>query len=186
MLVLKSTSFLSKLKCSKGFTLVELMIVVAIIGILAAASIPAFSRWMADSRTRTAAESLQSALRLAQTEAVQRSRKVEFYLTNASPALSAASSTSGKNWVMQTLAPGTTTAETYLQGGIFVTADSTVAISAGSAKATFNSLGRANPVTYTLTNSGGNRKLNVVLNTGGGLRMCDPDKTRSASNPDGC
>ena len=185
MLVLNSNT-LRKFKCAKGFTLVELMIVVALIGILAALSVPAFSRWVADTHTRTVAESLQSSLRLAQTEAVQRSRKVEFYLTNASPALSAASSTSGKNWVMQTLAPGTTTAETYVQGGMFVATGSTVAISASSAIATFNSLGRANPVTYTLTNSKGNRKLNVVLNTGGGLRMCDPDKTRSASNPDGC
>lgn len=162
------------------------MIVIAIIGILAAVSVPAFSRWVADSRTRTVAESLQSTLRLAQTEAVQRSRKVEFYLTNANPAMSASANTAGRNWVMQTLAPGSTTAETYIQGGTFVTSGSTVAISAGSAKATFNSLGRANPFTYTLTNTSGNRALNVVLNSGGGLRMCDPQKTRSASNPDGC
>jgi type IV fimbrial biogenesis protein FimT len=173
-------------KSSFGFTLIELLITVALIGILAALSVPAFGKWVANSHTRTVAESLQSSLRLAQTEAVQRSRKVEFYLTNASPALSATSSTAGKNWVMQTLSPGTTTAETYVQGGIFVTNSSSVAISASSTKATFNSLGRANPVTYTLTNSKGDRNLNVVLNTGGGLRMCDPDKTRSASNADGC
>jgi type IV pilus assembly protein PilA len=41
-----------------GFTLVELMIVVAIIGILAAVAIPAFSRYVKKSRTAEASQTL--------------------------------------------------------------------------------------------------------------------------------
>ncbi len=45
-------------KFSSGFTLVELMIVVAIIGILAAVAIPAFSKYIKRSKTAEAAGSL--------------------------------------------------------------------------------------------------------------------------------
>ena len=45
-------------KHNAGFTLVELMIVVAIIGILAAVAIPAFSRYIKKSRTAEATQTL--------------------------------------------------------------------------------------------------------------------------------
>jgi len=41
---------LIKMKESKGFTLVELMIVVAIVGILAAVAVPYYQRYVAKSR----------------------------------------------------------------------------------------------------------------------------------------
>jgi type IV pilus assembly protein PilA len=43
-----------RLRDSKGFTLIELMIVVAIIGILAAVAVPAFLRYMRQARTSEA------------------------------------------------------------------------------------------------------------------------------------
>ena len=49
---------LSKLRSKKGFTLIELMIVVAIIGILAAIAIPNFLKFQAKSRTTEARTNL--------------------------------------------------------------------------------------------------------------------------------
>ena len=51
---------LSKLRNRKGFTLIELMIVVAIIGILAAIAIPNFLRFQAKSRTSEAKTNLKA------------------------------------------------------------------------------------------------------------------------------
>lgn len=53
-----------------GFTLVELLIVIAVIGILAASSIPVFSSYTASQRLSQAAKNVKNDLRSAQNRAI--------------------------------------------------------------------------------------------------------------------
>jgi type IV fimbrial biogenesis protein FimT len=70
-----------------GVTLIELCVVMAVVAILYAQAAPAFSAWVQNAQIRTAAESIQSGLQLARSEAIRRNRSVIFWLTStANPA----------------------------------------------------------------------------------------------------
>lgn len=60
-----------------GFTLLESMIVVAVIGILAGIAIPSYQDMIETNRLKQAIESFQSDMQFARTEAIKRSRNVK-------------------------------------------------------------------------------------------------------------
>jgi type IV fimbrial biogenesis protein FimT len=97
------------LKTWRGFSLVELIVGVAILGVLLAIAMPAFSNWLRNAKVRTAAESVQNGLQLARAEAVRRNTTVGFRLVDRadeSCALIANDlSTSVWNWVVSIRSP---------------------------------------------------------------------------------
>ena len=68
-----------------GFTLIEALVVVTIIGILAALTVPAFTKMLERNRIKGAAEALFNDLQLARTEAIKRNLDVELKFSSAGP-----------------------------------------------------------------------------------------------------
>ena len=195
-----------------GFTLIELAVTMAVFAILVVAGLPSFATWVHDSQIRSTAELLQNGLRQAQAEAVDRSRVVVFALTNAQPGFGAATAADGANWYAQALPQYTAECslttyqqDAYIAGGGLGGLDHGTTVT-GPTMLCFSSIGHlvaysgtVAGVTYAcsvpsagalesydVANPQGDHPLRVTVSFGGQIRLCDPSRTLSSSNPDGC
>ena len=161
---------------SRGVTLIEMMITIAIGVILALMALPMYSTWIASQQVRTATESLVEGLRVAQSEALKRNADVRFVLDTA------------KGWEVQLASD-----DSVLKSGLFAEGSSKVALTVspvGTTTVLFDGLGRpldkdgerfTKRVTIDVDTSTGFedvRKMRIVVDTaaatGVGIRTCDP------------
>jgi type IV fimbrial biogenesis protein FimT len=175
--------------CARGFSLIELMIVIVILSIITTMAMPAFMQWTRNVRVRTVAESVQNGLRFAKSEAAKRNSIVELKLTDATaPSCDSTAVATGHNWVV--CAGGA-----VLQTGFGDAGGKGVALSSDFTSVSFNGLGRTtldqsgainiSNESGTCEADGGNvRCLRILVSTGGKLRMCDPK--RASDDPAGC
>jgi type IV fimbrial biogenesis protein FimT len=75
---------MTRVKISKGFTLVEMMVVITIVGILLAVVIPGFKSILNNQRVKSASFELFTSLTLARSEAIKRNTDVTITPTTTS------------------------------------------------------------------------------------------------------
>ncbi|BDU21770.1 GspH/FimT family pseudopilin [Dyella sp. GSA-30] len=186
-----------------GFSLVELLVSIAVFGILALIGIPSYQTWIRNSRIRTAAESIQNGLRIARSEASQRGANVRFEFSSASGtgadwkvcALGTATTCSGAGTaVIQSYSSNEGAADVRV-GADTAIGSYTTALTSGAGAGTgvtFTALGR--PSAYgtssiiridTSNTQTNQRRLVITLSSGGLTRMCDPQLALTVS-PQGC
>jgi type IV fimbrial biogenesis protein FimT len=191
----------------RGFSLIELAISITIVSLILLVAVPAMQSWVADARVRTAAESFQNAVRLAQAEAVKRSRTAVVMLTDGTLSLDAKPASNGTKWVVRLLERSTTDSEEQdlfvrgggeaSSGGVTVSGKSLVCFNAFGQQSTLDSAatglgtGCSAPADSDVTTDfsfsrTGGRTLKVLISLGGKVRLCDAEKTFSDSHPDGC
>lgn len=164
-----------------GVTLIELLIAIAILGIVVTLGLPAFGEWLQNTQIRTAAEAVLNGLQLARAEAVKRNGLVTFAL-------------SGKDWAVTVNSTGE--AIQARKGGEGSKNAVISASPAGTTAVTFNALGRptvSTGITFSVTNPVGGgcqtaggpmRCLNITVLAGGQTRLCDPKL--ASTDPRGC
>ncbi|WP_325344407.1 pilus assembly FimT family protein [Xylophilus sp.] len=130
---------------ASGFTLVEVMVTLAVAALLLLVAAPGIGGWMVDLRVREAADTLHAGLQTARQEAVRRNENVSFWLVSASgAALSSACtlSSSSASWVVSlkspvgacAATPSTTTAPKVVASQALATSALTVAATRADAR----------------------------------------------------
>ena len=158
-----------------GFTLIEMMVVVAILAIVASMALPSFRLMIANTQIRSVAESVRNGLQLARAEAVKRNESVIFTLN------------ADRSWRLGCVTVIAGCPAVIMQKGVKEGGGRTVAV-AGAGQATFTSLGTLAPIVGQLvrvdftstTVATGTTPLRITLGTGGNARMCDPSIAAAA------
>jgi len=166
----------------RGFSLIELLIGFALIGILTVMAVPAYQFWIQNVRIRNAAEGVLNGLQLARAEAIRRNALVHLIFET------------GSGWTISTIVTGT---EIQTRSESEGSESAAVTITpAGADRITFNGMG------WLATNDDGSpsitqidvtsatvvgteiRPLRVTVGAGGVMKMCDP--AVAAGDPRAC
>ncbi len=160
--------------------MVELMIGIAIVGITLALGMPGYSNWILNSKLRAAAESIQSGLQVARSEAVRLNAPVKFTLGT------------GSSWVVGCVTTSTACPATIQSRATGEGSSTAVTVNAvDGTPITFDNFGRMiapvpgagsatqinvdiDPAVMAASKT---RDLRITIGVSGNIKMCDPNLT---------
>lgn len=174
-----------------GFSLVELIVAVAVIGILATFALPSYQIWIENTRIRNAADSINSGLQKARVEALKRNADVKFELGV------------GSEWTIGCVTVTADCPDPIETRGAKEGSSDSISVTAtpvGSSILVFTSLGRVRsaiegapeePFTQldidnSAMSGSDSRDLRILINAGGAGKLCDPYSGLSATDPRKC
>lgn len=181
------------MKSQRGFSMIEVVVTVAIMGILLASAMPSMADWIRNTKVRNAAESIHNGLQQARAEAVRRNRPVSFNLVSTLDNTCALSSSNG-SWVVSadanpashcgdapsnSTAPRLVTKAAMSDGGQGAVVAATDSSNNAATTVTFNGFGMVTGSTSIQTvlvrSSDNGYRRRVEITSGGLSRLCDPD-----------
>ena len=189
-----------------GVSLIELLIGIAIFGVLIALGAPAYRTWLQNAQIRTAADSIQSGLQVAKIEAIRRNVRMRFALWDDTN-----STSSWRVCTYNVADPKCLIASTVVQSRTGSEGSANVQIGADDVlgnlltplnpgdglpgSISFDQFGRVPlapggdlvriDVRNPKISASDERRLDLLVNSSGQIRFCDP-KLSLATNPQGC
>ena len=203
---------LSMRRASRGFTITEMMVGIAIVAILLGLGVPSITAYIEAAKLNSAAQSYLAGVQTARTAAIRQNLRTEFVLTDTpvqTPNLAEAlvPAANGLNWVVRVVDPTRPQpafllleAKSATEGSV-AAAQSVQIVGLGAPNAfngvlPFNGFGTtadANNYTFVVQNPRGGacapagpmRCPNILVPAGGLARICDPLVT-AATDSRGC
>jgi type IV fimbrial biogenesis protein FimT len=185
----------------RGFNLIEILVSLAVLGVLMALGVPAFSGWLQNQQIRAAGEAIVNGMQVARGEAIRRNLAVQMVVVPPATGWSVCEATVSPCDVTTMADPTLAIQSRAHEEG---TSNAQIATAPGGAIAvTFSPLGSvianfdASPILTQVdvknpgggacqTESGSMRCLRIVVTGGGSVRMCDPTPTIVAPDPRAC
>ena len=170
-----------------GFTIIEVLIAVMVIGILIALGAPTFGEWLQSQQLRSAADATLNGLQLARAEAIRKNGSVQIVFAppksgwtvlDGATVVQTRNSEEGSANAVVTVTPAGATTVTFTPLGSVTTNP--------DGSGTVQRLDITNPGGGACQPAGAMRCLRVVVTAGGTVRMCDPTPGVVAPDPRAC